>query len=105
MSYSIIDYPHGVSASFYEDALQSMAEKVLETGAAKAVYQVGGVSSPGISDLDMVIVFKHQAEVTRNFLEDLSEEERYLFIHNLYGISEDDFGGAEKFAFSAATGQ
>ncbi len=99
MRISIIDPPSPIAESYYLQSLQAMTQKLIRTGVAKAVYQIGGVSSPGISDLDMVVVFNHEAVVTRNFLMELNEDERYLFIHNLYGISINHFADAEKFAF------
>jgi len=37
--------------------------------------------------------------VERNFLEGLTDDERYLFIHNLYGISENNFDEAQEYVF------
>lgn len=99
MSIVIIDQPHPVADSFYVQSLEAMVERLKVTGLIRTIYQIGGVSSPGISDLDMVVVFKHGASTAQNFLSGLNAEERYLFIHNLYGISEDHFAAAEKFAF------
>src|SRR6187431_2115681 len=99
MNYRIIDYPHQVDLSFYDKSLGKMTERLISNGAASAVYQAGGVSNPGISDLDMVVIFKNEVHVDENFLQDLSAKERYLFIHNLYGISERDFEEAQRFAF------
>ncbi|MCX6276448.1 MAG: hypothetical protein NTV09_14710 [Bacteroidetes bacterium] len=99
MSIRIIDFPHSIPEAAYRQALKSMTERVVRTKMAKAVYQVGGISSPGISDLDMVVVFQDNAMVEENLLAGLTKEEQYLFIHNLYGISERKFAEAEQFAF------
>jgi len=99
MSTRIIDYPHPVDESFYHESIKAMTQRLMETPGVKTVYQVGGVSSPGISDLDMVVVFNDGARVERNFLSGLKKEDRYLFIHNLYGISTNNFADAERFAF------
>ncbi|MEO8088489.1 MAG: hypothetical protein ABI763_16840 [Bacteroidota bacterium] len=99
MNTRIIDYPHPVDEQFYHQSIRAMTQRLMATGSVKAVYQVGGVSSPGISDLDMVIVFKDGVRVENNFLLGLKKEERYLFIHNLFGIAEANFADAERFAF------
>lgn len=99
MSIRIIDFPHTIPESAYRQALKSMTERVVRTKMAKAVYQVGGISSPGISDLDMVVVFQDNAGVEENLLTGLTKQEQYLFIHNLYGISDHKFAEAEQFAF------
>ena len=99
MGEKIIDLPGPVPELFYQQALEAMKHRLVKTGFAKAVYQIGGISSPGISDLDMVVVFEDGAAVPTNFLETLDARERYLFIHNLYGISIRHFPEAERFAF------
>jgi hypothetical protein len=99
MKYMIIDFPHPQDKSFYQRSLERMTQRLMQSGSVKSVYQVGGISSPGISDLDMVAVFEDGVRVDRDFLKSLSKEERYLFIHNLYGISAGDFQEASQFAF------
>ncbi len=99
MGVRIIDYPKPVAESFYQQSLQAMTNRLVESCAALAVYQVGGIGSPGISDLDMVVVFKDDVRFEQNMLDGLDENEKYLFIHNLYGISSGDFEEAERFAF------
>ena len=99
MSYRIIDYPRFVDGRAYESALVRMKERLLNEKAVESVYRIGSVSSPGISDLDLVVVFKSNEPVQKNFLSDISGEDRYLFIHRLYGIASDDFENAPEFAF------
>ena len=99
MNFRFTDYPHEVPLSAYETALASMSQRLIDSGAVITVYQSGGVSNPGISDLDMIAVFKNDLKVDRNFLDGLSQVERYLFIHNLYGVSENNFGEAQIYAF------
>jgi hypothetical protein len=99
MNFRFTDYPREEPLSFYNEALDAMTARLMESGAVTAVYQLGGISNPGISDLDMLAVFKNEVEVDRNFLDGLSEDERYLFIHNVYGISENNFDEAQEYAF------
>jgi hypothetical protein len=99
MNFRFTDYPQPVALSVYEKSLSSMTARLMDTGAIAAIYQLGGVSNAGISDIDMLAVFKNDVVVNRNFLEGISEVERYLFIHNLYGISESNFGEAQIHSF------
>ena len=99
MSYRIIDVPRPVTDQAYQHALEKMTQRIMKTKSAIAVYQAGSVSAPGISDLDMIIVFKDNIREEHNFLSGLTAEERYLFIHNLYGISFSNFAEARRFAF------
>ncbi len=99
MSYRIIDYPHSVPESGYQQVLDVMVKRLSAIPETISVYQVGSISSPGISDLDMIAVFKNNKKIEKNFLENLSPEEKYLFVHNLYGISEADFAVVTRFTF------
>lgn len=64
-----------------------------------SVYQVGSIGSPGISDLDLIVIFEDNKKIENNFLENLSPGEKYLFVHNLYGVSHRDFADAVRFTF------
>jgi hypothetical protein len=99
MSYRIIDYPHFVAEAQYHSILDEMVKRLAKLPEIFTVYQIGGISSPGISDLDLIVIFRDGVSVTQDFLHDLSMDERYLFIHNLYGISHHDFKEAENFTF------
>ncbi len=91
-----IDKPHAVSLDMYHKYLDQMMSQVSGYDGILAIYQIGGVSTPGISDLDMVIVFEDGASLQTNPLEILDEEGRYIFIHNLYGVSQTHFIEAQK---------
>ncbi|MEP7169704.1 MAG: hypothetical protein ABI855_10075, partial [Bacteroidota bacterium] len=99
MSYRIIDYPHYVSESEYKTVLNSMTDRLKNLTETMSVYQIGGIGSPGISDLDMVVVFNDNKKIEKNFLDSLPSSERYLFIHSLYGISQTDFKESGRYIF------
>ncbi len=64
-----------------------------------AVYQVGSVSSPGISDLDLVVVFDPGISCLQNFPGTLRTKKKYLFAHSLYGTNEPLFVSAQRYTF------
>ncbi len=99
MSYRLINFPHFVSIDQYHTAINKMLERVCQLPQVVSVYNIGSVSNPGISDIDMVVVTRHGATVNTNFLQPLTPNERYLFTHNLYAISEGHFANAEYFTF------
>jgi hypothetical protein len=99
MNYRIIDCPHYVSESEYKTVLDSMANRLKKFAETISIYQIGGVGNPGISDLDMVVVFNDNKKIEKNFLSGLTTKQRYLFIHNLYGISQTDFKDAGRYIF------
>jgi len=93
------DYPHYVPLEDYEKAISRMIEKLLGHPNIVSIYQIGSISNPGISDIDMLIVFKDDAECKMDPLEELSRSERYIFYHNLYGIEKRDFLNAQQLTF------
>jgi hypothetical protein len=87
-AYAFIDRPRYVAPADYDAAVARMCDTVLlRLPGVRAVYQIGGVSTPGISDLDMVAVFDDDASSTVDPLAGLPAGDRYLFVHALYGCT------------------
>jgi hypothetical protein len=82
----------------YEDSIKDMLEKLTKQQEIVSIYQIGSVSNPGISDIDVVVVLKDKQVFHLNPLEGLSELERYLFLHPLHGVSQSDFSEAKQYA-------
>ena len=98
-NYKLIDYPHSVPLREYDDELSHMAEWLLQFPQVSSVYQVGSVGAPGISDLDLVVVFQDEQKLAIQPLNSLSRSGKYLFIHNLYGCSRKQFEKSQRFSF------
>lgn len=99
MRFSFQDYPIYVAPEAYEDAIQGMVSKLAAQPGAIAVYQIGGINDPGISDIDLLIILDDGAEFPLNPLQGLSKEERYLFLHPPFGASRSDFLEAQRLTF------
>lgn len=98
-SYQYIERPHFVDSAVYESNLQEAARLINKIGGCKAVYQIGGVSNPGISDLDMVAVFEDNVCTDFNLLNEIDDGPKYLFIHQVYGTGDSLFKKAASFSF------
>jgi hypothetical protein len=97
--YLFSDLPRLADTGDYTIAIRAVQDQLSVYNGLVSLYAIGGVSAPGISDLDMVAVFQNNSIVAadpRNGLDDLS---RYLFIHALYGASADQFLQAQSFSF------
>lgn len=92
-------YPRSVAVSSYDLAIQRMVGKLRQQDGVLSIFQIGNTNNPGISDIDMLVVFEDATECNLNPLEDLSKSERYLFSHNLYGILKAHFHEAQRFTF------
>jgi len=99
MKLAFIDYPLYVPLKEYENAIDKMVLKLNKHPAILSIYQIGSVNNPGISDIDMMVIFKKGTEYKINPLKDLSISERYLFAHNLYGVTEEHFNQAQQISF------
>ena len=97
--YKLIDIPHIVPVREYNDELSHMTEWLLQFPQVAAIYQVGSIGAPGISDIDMVVVCNDQQKLEIQPLSALTSSGKYLFIHNLYGCSKEQFRDADKFSF------
>lgn len=64
-----------------------------------SIFQIGSTKNPGISDIDMLVVFEDGIKCDLNPLKDLSKTDRYLFSHSLYGISKENFFKAQRYTF------
>jgi hypothetical protein len=80
-------------------ALDRMLQLLKQYKDIISIYTIGHISTPGISDIDMLVVVKEDQKIETNFNQLLSAADRYLFIHHIYGISAGNFQMAERFTF------
>jgi hypothetical protein len=99
MSLSFIDIPRFVPSEAYHQAIEKMVSRLKDTRGVISVYQVGGTSTPGISDIDLFVVFEEGIKITENPLRDLPATDQYLFTHNLFGVSESAVSKIEQYTF------
>jgi hypothetical protein len=85
LSYRLLQLPRRLSAADHDAALQRMRGRLAALPGVRAVYQIGGVSTPGISDLDMVAIFDDGVRCAADPRAGLSADDRYLFAHEIYG--------------------
>ena len=99
MKFVFNDYPYYVPLRIYENAIQGMVEKLRRQEEVISIFQIGSISHPGISDIDLVVVFKENGTFHLDPLEGLSKTERYLFIHTPFGVSKTDLKEAQRYTF------
>ena len=99
MSYRFTDIPKFVPEETYHAAIGRMVKHLLDTGKVVGVYQVGGVSSPGISDIDLFVVLKNEIQWLDNPVSNLQFPDSYLFTHRLFGTCERNAVKLEQYTF------
>ncbi|WP_456439459.1 hypothetical protein [Psychroserpens sp.] len=95
----IIDIPKEYALEDYNNAMNRQVECFAKIDEVKSVYQIGGVSTPGISDIDLVVVFEDDYNFNSNPRSNNSDIGNYLFTHGLYGASEKHFQKSLKYTF------
>lgn len=92
-------FPRPVAREAYIQAIDGVVRVLRAQPAVRAIYQVGGIRSPGISDVDLLVVFHDDVDSTFDPLQGLSAGERYLFPHSQFGLPERFFPAAIRFGF------
>jgi hypothetical protein len=69
----------------YEVVIQEVVNFLSKYKIVKSIYQIGGVSAPGISDLDLVIILDDNAKeftkIWHDYMSQQSENSKYIFTH------------------------
>ena len=64
-----------------------------------AIYQIGSVAEPGISDIDLLVVLEDKIKFQDDPIDTCDANERQLFIHSLFAISRSLFKEAQRYTF------
>lgn len=95
----LINYPIKIDSSEYEDLTAQIASSIHRTGLAVSIYQMGSVKDPGISDLDLICVFKKEVATAHNLRETLGPREKLILTHGIFGCNEDNLDRALQFGY------
>ena len=90
MRLKFIDYPPEISIAEYKNLKSKLTGQLVENDAVLSVYQMGSVRHPGISDLDIICVFKNESHCRKNYRNELSAQEKNILTHGIFGIEEKD---------------
>jgi len=99
MNYRFIQIPRETATAQYKDAIERMVGKLSACPGVVSIAQVGGIGTPGISDIDFYVVFRDEFAYSLNPTDGLSAADRYLFTHNLFGTSESFAGRMEQYTY------
>jgi hypothetical protein len=95
----LTDYPRFVPPRDYTRAIDEMVEKLRHYPGVVSIYQIGGVGNPGISDIDLLVIFSDDARCLLNPLDGLTAPQRYLYAHNLFGATSSVFTESQRYDF------
>lgn len=92
-----IQRPFRAERSEYDETIQLLLETLKNYEGVKGVYLLGNISKPGISDLDLLVVFHQNQECLRDPFEKLGPHQRRLFTHGIMAMGEGFFTDNERF--------
>jgi hypothetical protein len=85
-SVKLIDLPRAAEKELYRSTVDKVVTILSSETPVDAIYQVGDVRHPGISDIDLLVVVPDEVESKVDPLERLSAAERYLFTHSCFVV-------------------
>jgi hypothetical protein len=85
------DHPTPAPRSLYDEAVQGIIDRNKDLSGLKSIVQFGNITTPGISDLDLLFVFKSGQSSLATGLENLPATHKNLFTHGIMAISEDQY--------------
>jgi hypothetical protein len=84
----LIDIPKYLDLIEYENLTTAIINKYSGFEEITAICKIGTVSAPGISDLDFLFIFENESSFRHDILNELTGSQRYIMIHNPFGIPE-----------------
>lgn len=87
MNYRFINRPQPVPAGYYQAASDHLAKTMSRVKGLKSIYRFGNITTPGISDLDILLVFENDTVCTLNGFENMPLQYRSVFTHGIMAMS------------------
>jgi hypothetical protein len=94
-----IDKPVFFDKNVYDDEINQMIARLIQVKGVKSIYQLGSVSVPGISDIDIIVVFHDNFQTDINPRATLNSKGLYLYKHSLFGLHESNYYKAQEYTF------
>lgn len=87
----LIDYPEWIPIDDYFMLRDKITNDIAMDKNIISIYQMGSVKNPGISDLDIICVFKDNSFCNVKFREELKPHQKKILTHGLFAVQESDF--------------
>jgi predicted nucleotidyltransferase len=97
--YHIINRPVIASNSDYQEVFDIIFSELHKSSEVKCIGTFGNINKPGISDIDIIVIFKTGSYYNKDLISLLPLKLRKLFTHGIMALSEDHFQQNEKYTF------
>ena len=91
MSFTFINPPFSATRSEYDQAIAAVVQQLQSAEGLLAIYRFGNITSPGISDIDLLAVFENETRCEMSGFEKLPTHLRKLFTHGVMALSKKHF--------------
>lgn len=91
MKLHLLNRPVMADKKLYEEAIGFLSDEFKKITGVKGFFRFGNITVPGISDLDLLLVFEDKMKCDRTGFENLPDKYSYLFTHGIMAVSESDF--------------
>ncbi len=99
MKYRLINLPAYIPPGSYAAIIDKVCDFLRQQQGILSIYQIGSIGHPGISDIDLVAIFRDGIICRVNPLSLLDKDERGAFTHSVFGIEEALFKEIHKYSF------
>ena len=90
----LISYPKVIAKSDYKSLTNEIISILDSHDVALSIYQMGSVKDPGISDLDLICVFKEGVSFPDNIRENLTNHQKQILTHGVFGCNQKNINQA-----------
>lgn len=89
--YTIINRPIAASLEDYQQVFDIIFNELDKSNTIKCIGTFGNINKPGISDIDIIVIFKSGTSYNVDLLSLLPEKLKHLFTHGVMALNEDHY--------------
>ena len=87
-SVEFVNWPIYYNEDKYHQSICKVVDYLSRFKEVVGVYQIGGVNDPGISDIDLIVVFDNDVNsFNHSYRVVFEKKDSYLFMHGIYGMA------------------
>lgn len=91
-----INFPVYYPEDEYQRSMEKITDYLAKFDEVCSIYQIGEINEPGISDIDLIVVFDDKIKsFSRSYRKILTNKDSYLLMHSIFGMPVSIFKKSE----------